>query len=767
MIQEKQILRKISLGKKAWFGIIIAQLLFVGIAGVLFNRRETVSLQYAEEDLAGVSVESDPGQDSSDSTGYAAAPEFTLPKGLYTLDVKYDYQGDAKLNIVYTDEQYDSDISGDFFLENYGGLTFDFRVKYAERPMQIKVSLTDEAEEGDYVRIRSVKVMPSAFALKNFLFRLVLCFLALDGLLLLYAMKDKWYFHGETKNHIIFLLLLIFTESIPLLVNYLVYGHDLRFHLMRINGLSAGLMEGIFPVKIQPEWLDGHGYPVSVFYGDLFLYIPAVLPIFGVTVHAAYKFYVLLVNTATVLIAYHCFSKMSNRSIGLLCTTVYSLNIYRLVCIYTRAAVGEYTAMAFLPLTAYGLWKIYTLPEESKEHEQSFITLALGCSGIFLSHIISTEITALFILLICLLLWKKTFRKKTFLVLVKSAATTALLCLWFLVPFLDYMTNGEYRINAANSFPFYLQENRGTFVAQFFMNVYKSVGSSGMITDGAAGKMPKTIGYASMAVLAGWVFFCLFRKERDKREKGEEYFTVFLMILSLLMATYLVPYALIAKRFPVLQTAIKSLQFPWRFLSVAGVLAAYLLCLLMQKKWIEKKKRVIFAVLLLCLSFCQSYTLLSNFMNESLQEGNVSGFSIIGGEYMPKSYNIKNYKNEPTYDENAIALEDWYRVKNGVYLSLTNHADRTEQAEVPLLLYNGYQAVTDKGEILPIQPGTSHRISVSVPSGFHGNILVTFREPWYWRVSEIISFFTIAGIIFHLMANRLRSIFFSADGSPP
>ena len=73
----------------------------------------------------------------------------------------------------------------------------------------------------------------------------------------------------------------------------------------------------------------------------------------------------------TVFLAYYCFSNMSSRKTGLICTAIYSLNIYRLVCLYTRAAIGEYTAMIFIPLVIYGMWKIYTLPEDSKEHNHN------------------------------------------------------------------------------------------------------------------------------------------------------------------------------------------------------------------------------------------------------------------------------------------------------------------------------------------------------------------------------------------------------------
>ena len=49
-----------------------------------------------------------------------------------------------------------------------------------------------------------------------------------------------------------------------------------------------------------------------------------------------------------------------------------------------------------------------------------------------------------------------------------------------------------------------------------------------------------------------------------------------------------------------------------------------------------------------------------------------------------------------------------------------------QQMEVPLLYYKGYHAVTDKGEPVQITPGTSYRISLSVPPGFAGSIRVEF-----------------------------------------
>ena len=40
----------------------------------------------------------------------------------------------------------------------------------------------------------------------------------------------------------------------------------------------------------------------------------------------------------------------------------------------------EYTAIMFMPLVLYGMWRVYMLPEESKEHGRSWIPLTIGCA---------------------------------------------------------------------------------------------------------------------------------------------------------------------------------------------------------------------------------------------------------------------------------------------------------------------------------------------------------------------------------------------------
>ncbi|MCM1086997.1 MAG: hypothetical protein NC419_02495 [Muribaculaceae bacterium] len=769
MIQK---IKMLKFNRYTWLGVLIVEILLLCVICFAQRKQEKVELNFSQEDLLYDSGESGFYLDKSYGTTYITTPRFTLPKGLYTIDIEYEFlnKNVVRINLEYIDGGINQNVCGTISLADSHRAVCDFKVKYNNRPMLFQARLSEDSGEGDYIIVRNIHIFPSPVAGRNLLFLIIVFFSFVNGLLFLYMQKDKLCFNRETQTHCKILVLLILFSSIPLMVNYLAVpeGQDLLFHLTRIEGIKEALQNGMFPVKIQQGWLNGHGYATSVFYGDIFLYIPAILRIFGVSIQASYKFYVLLIHIITVFLSYYCFSKMSSARIGLLCTVLYSLNLYRLNDVYTRSAAGEYTAITFMPLVLYGLWKVYMLPEESKEHNRSWVTITFGCTGIFLSHMISTEMTALFIILTVVILWKKTFRKRTMLVLFKSAAATLLLNLWFLIPFLDYMISGTYVINYPNENGInYSIERRGAFLAQFFMNDFLAMSGSTKNETGVASTTPLTVGLACMAVIIGWFVFCMGKKERNSTEKREEYLAVFFCLLSLWLSTCMFPYTNLVNRLPILKMPVRSLQFPWRFLTIAGVLLPYLLCIILKKEWIGAKRKL-FAGVLVGLSLWQGLSYMSGCLQEGKvyrieQAGGLSTFDVISGEYLPMDElqdidgYISAYEDQLTYDTNVIFIEDWHREKGAVVVSLTNPTTDTQQVEVPLLLYKGYHAITDGGQELTLSPGESYRIAVDVPAGFSGSFKVAFKEPWYWRVCEGVSLAAAVGIAFYLIGDRKKS----------
>ena len=228
----------------------------------LYGNRESVDLGFTQDNLLYETGESGFYLDKLYDHTYAATPEFVLPKGLYTVEVQYERsdRSAAEIEVQYVNEQhneYDNGLSGKIILVDSVSVSRDFRIKYSDRPIQVRGSLTPDAAGEDYILIKNIHIVSSTVNMRNILFCLLTVFLAIDLLLLLYNLRDKF-------------------------------------------------------------------------------------RIFGASIQASYQFYVLLVNAATVLLSYYCFKGMSNANTGLACYVIYTLNIYRLVCVNTRAAVGEY-----------------------------------------------------------------------------------------------------------------------------------------------------------------------------------------------------------------------------------------------------------------------------------------------------------------------------------------------------------------------------------------------------------------------------------------
>lgn len=145
--------------------------------------------------------------------------------------------------------------------------------------------------------------------------------------------------------------------SYPLFYGMTGPGHDLNFHLYRIEGIKDGLLSGQFPVRLHPTHNHGYGYISSSLYPELFLYFPALLRLLGASPVAAYHIFVFSINGMTAWIMYVCAKGMArSRYAGLLASVLYTLSTWRAVNLYHRAAVGEALAMLFFPLLLYGLY---------------------------------------------------------------------------------------------------------------------------------------------------------------------------------------------------------------------------------------------------------------------------------------------------------------------------------------------------------------------------------------------------------------------------
>ena len=564
----------------------------------------------------------------------------------------------------------------------------------------------------------------------------------------------------------LWLLLVAVVASVPLLTNYLFNGHDIQFHLFRIEGVRDGLASGQFPVRIHPNTLYGAGYANPEFYPELLLYFPAALRLCGFSVMAAYKTFLFSLNLLTAVIAYFACARMFvSRRAGLVGAALYTLSLYRLVNLYTRAAIGELSAITFLPLVALGLYTILSAEPDSAPFRRAFLWLAIGMTGLLATHLLSCEMALPLLVLVALVCVKRTLQKKRLLAILLAAGCTALLSLAFIVPMLDFMGYDEYRVFT------YSVTNRAheaVNVAQLFPLFPNAVGESLAASEGAAGEMPLGIGFPFALVLLGYpVLRARARRSGADARSDRSRMGLICYVLGallLLMSTNLFPWTAVYDLGGAAASLASLLQFPWRLISIATLLLTLVGCdcLAMAKEaGFARVCRAGAAALLACaLVTAAAYT------DNLLQTGEAlfihantdldQSRSVGDAEYLPSGAgDFAVYRtSEPTVVGDGLTITDFSRTGASARFHAENAAEEPRALDVPLIGYLGYAARDGAGNALSTAKGAHALLRVELPAGFSGDVTVRFIERPLWRAAEAVTL--IAALALALWYARQR-----------
>lgn len=580
-------------------------------------------------------------------------------------------------------------------------------------------------------------------------------------------MKEQSVIKIEKRNELILRLFIL--TGILLLVSYPAFtgqtlaGNDMEFHMARIESLKDGLLDGQFPVRLSPDFYEGYGYANSVFYGESLFYIPALMRMAGFSLTTVYHFYLICINALTIFGGFLAFRKIFKKDgAAYVATALYAMAPYRLNNLYVRSAVGEYTAMAFLPLVLWGMYAVYAEKEDSKEFRLSYIPLVIGLTGIIQSHTLSVEMTGVMILLACLVLIPLTIKKKRFFMLLKSAGLTVLLNLWFLLPLLDYAKTMDIRFIATAGQK--MIQTTGAYIVQFFNLFPIYATASHDASSGFRDDFPLALGPAMIFGLVLCLALVLMKRkaesEEEKKDNRRDTITGAILVsfgvLTACMATIYFPWDALFSKGKIAATLVSSIQFSWRFLSLAslfGAAAAGFGLSLLQK---EKKEIATGIAAVMCAlsvvgglwiiqTNLQNATLHEYTNLESLQFGTTT--AAMGGEFVLSKarHEIVTEVKEPV-PENGAAVLSWK--KSGTHISLdVENEGEGGYVELPLLNYKGYVVKNTGAEKCYLTEGDGARIRLNLPEGYSGHVEVKFRGPVYWRVAELVSLLTLIGMI--------------------
>ena len=680
----------------------------------------------------------------------------SMKPGVYQVELEYEQNSDYEYFCTVEDS-----VFGEKYLLTSGSILFSglsktgYKFTLLKSTDSLRIIMQGSGEEtvkiGRLV-IRNTNQMYSILAV--FIIALTI-FVVICHYFIQYAKKENYIVAAG-------ILVISYLASVPYLGEGLMWGSDMTYHMLRIQGVYEGVLAGHFPVRLEPGWLHGYGYADGIFYCNAMFLLPGLLRIAGFTINFSYKVFNILLNVFTAWLSYYSYSKIfKNKYIGLFTSALYTLSIYRIYKFFVRFHIGEAMALTWMPLIIYGFYRVFTEEPQDKKYKNAWIPLAIGLAGLIQTHILSCEIAATLIILTCLIFIKKVFIKETFIELTKAAIAAILFSLWYLVPFLDYYINEDVHIKHVSDRT--IQEY-GLIFDNFFIHFWGNGGGMKPAEVGTANSEPMGLGLLLFVAFVSFGVFWVIRYfGREKRKelavgKVSWCFTGMLCVMTL----HVFPWDRIQYMSEFFKPFVSSLQYPVRFL---GWGTAFCVCMIGSLMWFfyEHKKRIGYicccmGVLLAVFTssmhlinhLCETYTPTYVYNIEGVGYGYLSG-----AEYLIEGTDTSNmYYDEPKASK-QVTLESWE--KGSLEIILKTSSIEGGYIDIPLLKYKGYHAFTieDKSEI-QMTYGENNVIRLIIPENFNNTIKVKFISPFYWRIAEIISYISIIG--FCLYYKKIKQI---------
>ena len=581
-------------------------------------------------------------------------------------------------------------------------LTADLPVSEAVTSLEVPVGLDrdygdfrlhiEKAPEGTLM-IREIEIASEKPVNNDFTCLAVLMASVLAGLYyLLFVRRDR--IAPDTVFAVLLLIAASVLISAPMFRTGIYHGDDLDYHVYKIRGMRDAIKNGQFPVYIYPYTFNGYGY-LNALYPSLFLY-PAVFPrILGVSSMTCYKLLIFAVNLGTAWIAYRSAKRLFDRQgsrAPLLFALLWLMSPYRLNNLWVRAALGELLAMMFLPLIALGLYELFV------GNRKKWWYLAVGYSGLIQSHVLSCLIILIFSVVTGIFYADVFFKEKRWIELLKIVGCLLAFNAWFLIPFLVYI-----RLDL-NFSELHMDWYRHTmYLAEAFQSYVSRL-------SGGYTWRSNSLGLSGLFCLFLGLLGALTKREQDKRQR---FLSVLLAagILFTLLITSAVPWELL-RRVSVVDWIAETMQFPWRFLTIAS------LCLLLagvgwlyENETIKGYRLLIGGAMVLALIWSAW-----DVVNHMGSEGTFVSFDRPLAK-MVREYVLAGSDNSDYVDmlyisdEEKVEVRDYtlepYRAR--IWLVCEEEG---QYIEVPMFNYPGYKAFDEDGSRLPVETGSNNRVRV-------------------------------------------------------
>lgn len=531
--------------------------------------------------------------------------------------------------------------------------------------------------------------------------------------------------------------------SLLMVYSYGLYpSHDFYFHFKRLNVLMDAMGNGSFPVYIDHTAANGYGYITKWFYSD-FVLLPFAWVGMATNAVFAYQFMWFSSTVLCGILMYWAVNRVyKNGYAAWISALLFTFAVYRLLDIYNRSAVGEALSFTFLPIVFVGLYEI--IYGDSKK----WYILTIGYSLLIFTHVLSTFLTFISMLVVLIISYKAFVNDKRRLYrLIVSGAVALLVTAYFLFPMLEQMfSNSFYYQTVVKAHPNDHKQGLNWIIWGLFSGVVH----------------PKQLFIPGVGILLTWaISLRLFVTEKKTKalksvDTGAIIGLVFILFISSFISWDIFPL-----------NKLLFIQLPWRlyefvsfFFAVAGgyYLSVILTC---------NKRRLIAA---LGVVVCTAFVISSSgrdfkFEGEEAKRDifeiptrKTNNFHLYGMEYIPSKVPSIDYVNDRGSRVDTQHSETFVSnyTKKEAIVEFNLQLSGEDKIELPLFYYKGYEWAYDNDKLSRLVTESDNGL-IELPVSRSGHIRVWYEGTIIQKISPYISILSILLLCVYIwLVNRKK-----------
>lgn len=541
--------------------------------------------------------------------------------------------------------------------------------------------------------------------------------------------------------------------SVPFLWVQVRHGDDGWLHMLRLAGLDNAIEKGSFPYLVFPYFCNDWGYSMTAFYPTIVAYVPYVLGLISGSFFTGLKLFGTLTTVLSGIFMYNFMNEVTKKKgIAFFSSIIYMTLPYKLEDIYNRYAIGEFTAFVFMPIVFQGLYNL--IHGDKKRHYY----IAIGATGLLLSHTISTEYTAIFCALYIIFNFKEFFKKDIIIKCIINVVFILSMATLFLLPMLEFKSQAQYAIFTPE-----IIKTSGDYAADNTIKLWQ------LLKDkNEENGVSFVVGIPFLAMLFSGV---LAYRNIEKKHKDFYITSIVFGTISLIMCTSFFSWK-------IMPDFLCTLQYPWRMLGFALLfftpvcaMNVYYLITNIKKEWLRNATYILVFIILMGFTAKEltAYKVEDPNADEKYEQNIVENpelhYFSVNRDYMPTKALIQQFKYLQTREDNTIVVSGKATIENekkdALYLEMEiKDVEKGTELELPYLFYPGYTVTLtfdSKEQILDTVESDYGFLKVAIPDAVsEGKITVKYTATTLDKVAYIISPIALIAFIVYVVIYRKK-----------